>query len=66
MLLEAFASLLQRSWRRVFAQQRTVERAVQHGLSLPLLLGVGQAQLRSPRSVPRHPALAVAWAIRRR
>jgi hypothetical protein len=39
MLLETFTFLLQESWRPVFAQQRTADRAVEHGLSLPLLLG---------------------------
>jgi hypothetical protein len=39
MLLETFSSLLQESMTPVFAQQRTVERAVEHGLSLPLQLG---------------------------
>ena len=39
MLLETFTSLLQQSWTPVFRQQRTAERAVEHGLSLPLLLG---------------------------
>jgi hypothetical protein len=39
MLLEKFASLLQESWRPVFAQQRTQNRAVEHALSLPLVLG---------------------------
>jgi hypothetical protein len=39
MLLETFTGLLQQSWAPVFSQQRTAERAVEHGLSLPLLLG---------------------------
>ena len=39
MLLETFTSLLEQSWRPVFAQQRTAERAVEHGWSWPLLLG---------------------------
>jgi hypothetical protein len=39
MLLETFSSLLEQSWAPVFSQQRTAERAVEHGLSLPLLLG---------------------------
>jgi hypothetical protein len=39
MLLETFRSLLKQSWTPVFAQQRTAERAVEHGLSWPLLLG---------------------------
>lgn len=39
MLLETFTSLLKQSMTPVFTQQRTAERAVEHGLSLPLLLG---------------------------
>jgi hypothetical protein len=39
MLLETFTCLLEQSWTPVFAQQRTAERAVEHGLSWPLLLG---------------------------
>jgi len=39
MLLETFSSLLEQHWRPVFAQQRTADRAVEHGLSGPLLLG---------------------------
>jgi hypothetical protein len=39
MLLETFTDLLHQSMTPVFAQQRTVDRAVEHGLSLPLLLG---------------------------
>jgi len=39
MLLETFTSLLQQSLTPVFAQQRTVDRAVEHALSWPLQLG---------------------------
>jgi len=39
MLLINFASLLDQSWQAVFAQQRTHDRAVEHALSLPLILG---------------------------
>lgn len=39
MLLETFRDLLKQSWTPVFAQQRTAQRAIEHGLSGPLLLG---------------------------
>src|SRR5262245_59693363 len=39
MLLETFGGLLKQSWTPVFAQQRTAQRAIEHGLSWPLLLG---------------------------
>jgi len=39
MLLENYTSLLQEGWQDVFAQERTHRRAVEHALSLPMILG---------------------------
>ena len=39
MLLENYASLLQEGWQDVFAQERTHHRAIEHALSLPMVLG---------------------------
>jgi hypothetical protein len=39
MLLENYTSLLQEGWDDVFAQERTQRRAIEHALSLPMVLG---------------------------
>jgi len=39
MLIENYASLLETGWYDVFAQKRTYQRAVEHALSLPMVLG---------------------------
>lgn len=39
MLIERFTSLLEDGWRDVFAQKRTHRRAVEHALSLPMVMG---------------------------
>jgi hypothetical protein len=39
MLLENFASGLERGWEGIFAQERSQRRAIEHALSLPLVLG---------------------------
>ena len=39
MLLENYTSLLQEGWHGVFAQERTHRRAIEHALSLPIVLG---------------------------
>ena len=39
MLLENYTSLLQEGWHDVFAQERTQRRAIEHALSLPMVLG---------------------------
>lgn len=39
MLLENYTSLLQEGWQDVFAQERTHHRAIEHALSLPMVLG---------------------------
>ncbi len=39
MLLENYTSLLQAEWHDVFAQERTQRRAIEHALSLPMVLG---------------------------
>ncbi len=39
MLLENYTSLLQEGWQDVFAQERTHRRAVEHALTLPMVLG---------------------------
>ena len=39
MLLENYTSLLQEGWHDVFAQDRTHHRAIEHALSLPMVLG---------------------------
>jgi len=39
MLLENYISLLQEGWQDVFVQERTHRRAIEHALSLPMVLG---------------------------
>jgi hypothetical protein len=39
MLLETYTSLLQEGWQDVFSQERTQRRAIEHALSLPMVLG---------------------------
>lgn len=39
MLLKNFASLLEEGWHPVFAQKRSHHRAIEHALSLPMVLG---------------------------
>jgi hypothetical protein len=39
MLLENFTSLLHDGWSEVFAQKRTLRRAIEHAVSLPMVLG---------------------------
>ena len=39
MLLKNFASLLEEGWQPVFAQKRSHHRAIEHALSLPMVLG---------------------------
>jgi hypothetical protein len=39
MLLENYTSLLQEGWQDVFVQERTHRRAIEHALSLPMVLG---------------------------
>jgi hypothetical protein len=39
MLLENFASGLERGWEGIFCQERSQHRAIEHALSLPLVLG---------------------------
>ena len=39
MLLENYTSLLQEGWQDVFSQERTQRRAMEHALSLPMVLG---------------------------
>ena len=39
MLLETYTSLLQEGWQDVFSQERTQRRAIEHALTLPMVLG---------------------------
>jgi len=39
MLLENYTSLLHDGWNEVFAQKRTLRRAIEHAVSLPMVLG---------------------------
>ena len=39
MLTEEFYSLLEQGWKSVFAQKRSRERAIEHALALPCVMG---------------------------